>query len=215
MDTPPDLPDERPQRRREYSGAASTLGVAALVILSVGVAIWYFEFAGGSTSPVREAGYGVIALPDDANTTGRAPAAQEGRAAPNFQLRTIYDDTSTLLDFRGNYVVLNFWASWCGPCRTETPILQDFSVAHPDKNVVVVGINQQEQPGTARDFAEEFDVTYPMLLDRTGQVSDAYRVSSQLPVTIIIDPDGVVVRTHVGPVLRESDLEDLLEGHLF
>jgi thiol-disulfide isomerase/thioredoxin len=214
MDQQPGPPDERPWRRREYSGAASTLGVAALVILSVGLAIWYFEFAGGSTSPVREAGFGIVALPEDANPTGEAAVAREGRAAPNFRLRSIHNDEHTLLDFRGNYVVLNFWASWCGPCRTETPLLQDFHTGNASKNVIVVGINQQEDIRTARDFAEEFEVSYPVLLDLTGQVSEGYRVSTGLPVTVILDPDGVVLRVHYGPVTI-GDLEAMLEGHVF
>lgn len=210
----PGIPDERPQRRREYSGAASTLGAAALVILAVGVAIWYFEMGGGSRSASGEPGFGIVALPDEANSTDRAPAAEEGRAAPNFQLRTLDGDQNTLLDYRGQYVVLNFWASWCGPCQTETPFLQRFSETYADRGVVVVGVNQQETLAAARSFAEKFSVAYPLLLDTTGEVSDGYRVSSvTIPMTFLLDPDGVIVNVHRGPVL-EGDLEAMLEGHV-
>ena len=194
------LPDERPQRRREYSGLGSTLGLAALVILVVGIAIWWFEFrddgsAAGSSTP----GLGIIDLPEGLNPTGRAPAAREGRAAPNFKLQTPEGQTHTLDQYRGNYVHLNFWASWCGPCRGETP------------GVAVIGINQQEQPATARAFADEFGVSYPILLDTSGEVSNAYQFPG-LPATYFIDPTGVVERAYYGRITPEqlTDLEERL-----
>lgn len=206
------LPDERPQRRREYSGPGSTLGLAALVILVVGIAIWWFEFrddgsAAGSSTP----GLGIIDLPEGLNPTGRAPAAREGRAAPNFKLQTPEGQTHTLDQYRGNYVLLNFWASWCGPCRGETPDLQDFHAATESSGVAVIGINQQEQPATARAFADEFGVTYPILLDTSGEVSNAYQFPG-LPATYFIDPTGVVERVYYGRITPEqlTDLEERL-----
>ncbi len=213
MEERPEMPDERPQRRREYSGAGSTLGAAAVIILAVGVAIWYFEFAGGSTSSSTEAGYGIVALPDELNPTGEPAVAQEGRAAPNFTLATVEGEERSLVDFRGDYVLVNFWATWCPPCRAETPRLQNFYEDHRDQGIVIVGVNQQETPERAGGFAEDFGVTYPMLLDRTGEVSDGYRVSTQMPVSYLVDPDGVVVDVHLGEVLP-GDLEELLERHV-
>lgn len=214
MDERKDLPDERPQRRREYSGPWSTLGAAAVVILAVGVAIWYFEFAGGSTRVTQDAELGIVALPEGANSTGEAPVAEEGRAAPNFLLETIDGERRRLTDFRGEWVVVNFWASWCGPCATETPVLRDFHEEHADRGIVVVGVNQQEPLEQARNFAERYAVSYPMLLDWTGEVSDGYRVSTSLPVTVVVDPEGVVFLVHRGPVVA-GDLEAMLEGHVF
>jgi len=203
-----EFPDERPQRRREYSGAGSTLGVAALIIVAVGVAIWFFELrTGGTGVPAAEEGFGIIDLPAALNATGNAPAAAVGRAAPNFRLRSLDGGEATLAGFRGRYVLLNFWASWCGPCRAETPLLQSYTEEHPD-GMLVVGVNQQENESAARSFVEEFGVTYPQLLDPAGQVSSGYRLSRGLPISFLIDPEGVVVRIHIGQVKAEQ-LEEL------
>lgn len=199
------LPDERPWRRREYSGAGSTLGVAALIVLAVGMAVWYFELRGDAGLGMDDGGLGIIALPESLNPTGQPPVAEVGRAAPNFVLRTLDDELVTLSDFRGRPVVLNFWASWCGPCRQETPDLQRFSEAF--SGVHVIGVNQQEQPGQARSFAEEFAVTYPLPLDRTGAVSQGFRVNRGLPVTFFIDASGVIQAIHYSVVTSE-DLEE-------
>ncbi len=203
------LPDERPWRRREYSGAGSTLGVAVLIVLAVGLAVWYFELRGDPGLGTDDGGLGIVALSDELNPTDRAPVAEVGRAAPNFTLRTLDDEVITLSDFRGQPVVLNFWASWCGPCRQETPALQQFAEEHG--NVHVIGVNQQEQPRTAREFAEEFGVTYPLPLDRTGEVSQGFRVNRGLPVTFFIDANGVIQEIHYS-VVTEDDLREYAQG---
>jgi len=199
-------PDERPWRRREYSGPASTLGLAALIAIVVGVAIWYFEIAGGEGGDAADGTHGIVALADADNPTGEAPAAREGRAAPNFRLAGLDGAEHELTDYRGKTVVLNFWASWCGPCRDETPALQAFFEDASADGVVVVGVNQQEQESRARDFAEEFGVSYPVLLDSDGEVSNGYRVGRGLPVTFIIDGSGVIREIHLSSVERD-DLE--------
>ncbi|MGI8925656.1 MAG: TlpA family protein disulfide reductase [Tepidiformaceae bacterium] len=201
------LPDERPQRRREYSGAGSTLGVAALIVIAVGVAIWWFEVRGGDTPAGIDDGTGVIALDDTLNPTGRAPAAQPGRAAPNFLLRTPEGEPLRLDAFRGSYVLLNFWASWCNPCRGETPELQALAEAAATSagaKLVVAGVNQQETAGAARAFADQFGVTYPIVLDRSGSVSEAYRVGTGLPVSFLLSPDGVVLKVYPGRVTGQQ-----------
>lgn len=199
-------PDERPWRRREYSGPASTLGLAALIAVVVGVAIWYFEISGGGSGGSDDDTYGIAALAEGMNPTGEAAAAREGRAAPNFRLLGLDGAVHELTDFRGKTVVLNFWASWCGPCRDETPALQAFYEETSADGVVVLGVNQQEQESRARGFAEEFGVDYPVLLDSNGEVSTGYRVGRGLPVTFIIDATGVIREVHLSSVERE-DLE--------
>ncbi len=205
------LPDERPQRRREYSGPASTLGLAALVILVVGLGLWWFEFRQEPTAgtPTHGGTLGVIPLADELNPTGQPPAAREGRAAPDFRLLALDGDTRALHEFRGQYVLLNFWASWCGPCRGETPDLQDFYSRNLDRNITVIGVNQQEDEPTARKFTAQFGVNYPILLDRDGAVSQAYATGvGGLPVTYLIDPTGVVRRVYIGRITFEQ-LRDL------
>jgi len=203
--------DERPQRRREYSGASSTLGVAALIILAVGLAIWWFEFRGDAGNASSD-GYGVVGLPDDLNPTDRPPSSEVGRAAPDFVVASVGGGEERLSDYRGKWVLLNFWATWCGPCRQETPDLQRLQERRPD-TVVILGVNQQESMDTAGEFAGEYDLTYPLALDSSGQVSAAYRVSRSLPVSVLVDPTGVIREIHIGRI----DDEDLvnLEAEYF
>lgn len=197
------IPDERPQRRREYSGAPSTLGLAALLIVVVGVAVWWFELRGDGGG-LADDGHGVIDLPAGQNPTGRAPAADTGRAAPNFTLARIDESAAvSLTDYRGRWVLLNFWASWCGPCRGEAPDLQAFSERQAAK-AVVLGVNQQEPAHTARAFAADFGLDYPLVLDRRGEVSNAYRVGGGLPVTMLIDPTGVIRAIYPGRITMDQ-----------
>lgn len=201
------LPDERPQQRREYAGPGFTFGIAVLVVGVVGFAIWFLEVRGDGGGIEAEAGLGIVALADSLNPTGEAPAAEVGRAAPAFRLRTPDGPATELTEYRGRYVLLNFWASWCGPCRGETPALQAF-FERQSPGLVVVGVNQQEGAETAREFADGFGVTYPIVLDADGQVSGAYRVSTGLPVSFLIDPEGVIRGVHLG-ALTDEDLADL------
>ena len=201
------LPDERPQQRREYAGPGFTFGIAVLVVAVVGLGIWFLEIRGDGGGVEAEAGLGVVALTESLNPTGEAPAAEVGRAAPAFRLRSPDGSVAALTDYRGQYVLLNFWASWCGPCRGETPALQAF-FEQESPGLVVVGVNQQEGAETAREFADGFGVTYPIALDADGQVSSAYRVTTGLPVSFLIDPEGVIQGVHLG-ALTDQDLAEL------
>lgn len=201
------LPDERPQQRREYAGPGFTFGIAVLVVGVVGFGIWFLEIRGDGGGVEGEAGFGIVALAESLNPTGEAPAAEVGRPAPAFRLRTPDGPATELTDYRGQYVLLNFWASWCGPCRGETPALQAF-FERQSPGLVVVGVNQQEGAGTAREFADGFGVTYPIALDTDGQVSSAYRVSTGLPVSFLVDPEGVIRDVHLG-ALTDDDLAEL------
>ncbi|MCK9517469.1 MAG: TlpA family protein disulfide reductase [Dehalococcoidia bacterium] len=206
-------PDERPQRRREYSGALQTLGLAAAIVLVVGAAIWWFELRGAGGNQLQTEGFGVVELADELNPTGQQPASEVGRAAPNFRLRAVRNGEVSLADYRGNWVLLNFWAAWCPPCRQETPTLQAFANEHPE-GLVVLGVNQQEAASVARDFIDEYGVTYPTALDLTGEVSVAYRVSrGGLPASLLIDPEGVIREIHLGQI-REDDLAALAAEYL-
>lgn len=191
------IPEERPWRKREYSGASSTLGVAVLIVLAVGAAIWFFEFRGSNENSIADDGFGIIALDDALNPTGKPPAAEVGRAAPDFLLRSLDGGDTKLSDYRGKIVVVNIWASWCGPCKSEAPLLQEAHAANPE--VVILGVNQQETPAAAQKFVDDFELTFPMALDRTGEISKVYRAQGP-PLTVVIDAQGVIVRMLLGEV---------------
>lgn len=198
------LPDERPQRRREYSGPGSTLGLAALIVLVVAAGIWYFEFRDTGGSASSSSPYGIESLPDNLNPTGKSPAAREGRAAPNFRLASTGQGTAALTDYRGKWVLLNFWASWCPPCRDETPDLQSFYEHNGNRGLVILGVNQQERAEAASSFLQEFGVTYPAVLDADGEVSETYGVGRGLPITFLVSPSGVIEKVYFGRLSEDN-----------
>ena len=106
-------------------------------------------------------------------------------------------------------MVLNFWASWCPPCRIEMPDFEEMWQAMGDRGVVFLGISVSDTERDTRDFAETIGVTYPLGLDLTGQIPRAYRVTS-LPTTFVIDREGIEARRF--GVVNKGVLRILLEG---
>ena len=207
------LPDEQPQRRREYSGPFTTLGVAIVVILLVGLAFWFFELrTSGERNDLESDDFGVIAQEGDFDSKNKPSAASLDHLAPNFRLPTTSGEVIKLSDLRGQYVLLNFWASWCGPCRAEVRDLSELSVRFPEV-LTVLGINQQELPEIVIAFKSQFSVSYPLLLDFRGQVSSTYAVSTGLPVSLLIDPGGVIREIYWG-ALSEKQYEYLILTYL-
>lgn len=108
---------------------------------------------------------------------------------------------------RDKVVILDFWASWCGPCRMQAPILERVAQRHPD-DLVVLGINVGESPQTALRYATAEGLSYPILLDVDGEAQDLYAATT-LPTLVVIDRQGQV-RSLVRGVMRESALEDVI-----
>ncbi len=121
------------------------------------------------------------------------PELQLGAPAPDFHVTRFNGDTLRLSDLRGQVVVLNFWASWCPPCRREMPAFQDAWLAHRDDGVVFVGLATNDLEPDARAFAQHVGVTYPLGLDLDGTVADAYLVRV-MPTTYFIDRQGLLQR---------------------
>ena len=117
----------------------------------------------------------------------------EVEAAPPFDLTLFNQETLSLADLDGKVVVLNFWASWCPPCRFEMPDFEAAWKEYRDQGVVFVGVAVSDSEEDARSFAEETGVTYPIGLDGEGVTSVAYEVTS-LPTTVFIDREGRIVR---------------------
>src|SRR5215212_692427 len=106
---------------------------------------------------------------------------------------------ASLADYRGHVVVLNFWASWCDPCRAESPLLQRWHERLDKRGATVLGVDVQDVSGDARDFVAKYGLTYPMLRDGPGDVRDEYGILG-LPETFVIDPRGRVAAVARGPV---------------
>jgi thiol-disulfide isomerase/thioredoxin len=114
--------------------------------------------------------------------------------APDWSLKDLDGDVVSLSDFRGQTVVLNFWATWCGPCKTEIPTFSKFSNDNPD--IPVLGIAVDGTVNTLKRASKVLGISYPVLL-ADSQIKQEYKVSS-LPTTVVIDPEGKVKDVHVG-----------------
>lgn len=136
---------------------------------------------------------------------GDAAVAAVGGEAPDFTVELIEGGTFTLSESRGRPVVVNLWASWCAPCRTEIPDISAYADANPEVDVIGVAVRDVE--GDARAFADSIGASYPLALG-TPDVEDAYP-SIGLPATYVIDADGVVVEV-VNGVVDEEMLEQLV-----
>jgi cytochrome c biogenesis protein CcmG/thiol:disulfide interchange protein DsbE len=129
---------------------------------------------------------------------------QAGDRAPDFSLGTIDGATVHLADLDDQPVILNFWATWCPPCREELPMLE----AIGDDEVIVLAIAAREQPEKVAAFAADVELDLPMLLDQEGQVSEVYQVRG-LPTSLFVDRHGVVAARHIGPLDQAA-----LDGYL-
>jgi cytochrome c biogenesis protein CcmG/thiol:disulfide interchange protein DsbE len=141
----------------------------------------------------------------------RAP--QEGSPAPDIRLSTLDGEDVSLSDYRGKVVLLNFWATWCGPCREEMPLFEQAQQQYGTDNLVVLAVNVREGNGTVRSFVERFALTYPILMDERGSVAGRYHVRS-FPTTYFIGRDGSVEGRRVGAYTRQilfGRLDQLLD----
>lgn len=149
---------------------------------------------------------------------GRAPAQRRAadlptapaidHPAPEFTLLLLDGSSASLSQWRGQPVVLNFWASWCAPCRAEMPELQRAHEHQQDAGLVVLGINQGEDAATVSAYRQQLGLTFPALLDRRAGVSEQYLVKS-LPTTFFIDRNGVIRGQFIGPMSDAVLVEQL------
>lgn len=171
-------------RERLYAGAG------ALIALTLVAAIWIL--------------------------TGREPGIQSAemgevnRPAPTFSLPALEGGMVDLASYRGQVVVLNFWATWCEPCKREMPALQAAYQEYGDEGLAIIGVNltddEQLQGNSEEDvraFLSQFNVTYPTALDSDGEVTNAYRVFP-LPTSFFIDAQGQIRYVHVGELTYDD-----------
>jgi cytochrome c biogenesis protein CcmG/thiol:disulfide interchange protein DsbE len=177
------------------------LGIA-VVLIGVGALIGLLVYG------VKATGRGQTL--DDAIAHGRRPVA------PAVSLPRLEGGAkAALADYRGTVVVLNYWASWCTPCRQESPLLERWQRRLAKRGGTVVGIDSLDVTADARAFVREFGLTYPMLRDRDGETQRRFGVSGY-PETLIVDRDGRIAALQRGPVddafLRRSVLPLLAEA---
>ena len=122
---------------------------------------------------------------------------QVGKPAPDFQLSNLEGQPISLSDFRGKPVLLNFWATWCGPCVFEMPFIQGIFEESSDTGLVILAVNIGETPSTVRDFIQAGNFSFPVLLDTSQDVALEYNVRG-IPTTFLIDKNGIIQVIKVG-----------------
>jgi peroxiredoxin len=134
-----------------------------------------------------------------------AAGSMAGQQAPDFALKSSTGENMRLSEYRGDVVMINFWATWCGPCQQEMPHLDALYSRYQRVGFNLLGVNVDVDTGRAMDMIEDLGVNFPVLFDPRGEVSKLYGVSS-MPFTIIVDREGTVRYVHDG---YESGYEDM------
>jgi cytochrome c biogenesis protein CcmG/thiol:disulfide interchange protein DsbE len=129
--------------------------------------------------------------------TGRSGFVKVGKPAPEFIMSTFDGDLFVLREHLGQPIVINFWASWCVPCRVEAPELERTWRAYRDRGVMFVGVDIQDAERDPLAYIREFDITYPNGPDLDGKITVDYGVAG-IPVTYFVDKDGIIARRFVG-----------------
>lgn len=190
---------------KEKNGRSSLLLIAGVFLIGLAAALLFF---GGDLFNKTES----AALPQIAESGGGRDLAgiQEiGAPAYNFTLPDLDNNAITLNDLQGHPVILNFWATWCAPCRIEMPEFQTVYENHPDGNIAIVAVNLDEPADrVTKFFRDDLGLTFTALLDDGGVIADQYGVFTY-PTTYFINAEGVVTAVHRGS-LTEKYIEDYL-----
>jgi len=183
-------------------GTAAIVGISSLALWQAGV---LFRSPNEDVALTDDAGQTVVleiraadASIQTPDAVGLAVGVGEGKLAPDFEVSTLTGERVRLSDFRGRAVFLNFWASWCGPCRVEMPDIQALLDDHAADGLVVLALNNGEPFKPANQFVDDLGLRFTAIgLDPSRQVIDRYRVRA-MPTSIFIDPDGVITKIHAG-----------------
>jgi peroxiredoxin len=139
-----------------------------------------------------------VSLAHGADSTGKEPTGSLRKAAPDFALTNLSGQTVRLSDFKGKIVLLDFWATWCPPCRMEIPNFVQLQKQYADRGFTVLGIAlDDEGAAVVKPLAQKLGVNYPLVIGNT-QVAEAYGGIQALPTTFLIGRDGAILKTFVG-----------------
>ena len=197
---------------------------AAVLVLGVGVlALWQAGviFDDGSASITDTSGRTVDLEPADASITtpdvpGREVGLREGDVAPDFEFSSFEGERLRLSDFRGRPVFVNFWATWCGPCRAELPAMEVLLRDHAADNLAVLGINNGERIATAERFLQRLDVKLTAYAyDPEAAIAERYSILG-MPTSFFVDAEGVITgvyATALSPKLMEEAVAEAIAGY--
>jgi peroxiredoxin len=181
-------------RKNRFSGFRFKDLLAGLFIgLGIGLA-WFFGFGPGKE---------ILMEWFSGEQSSVLLAPEKNQMVTDFSLTELSGSEIRLEDLKGKLIVLNFWASWCVPCREEMPLLEKYFQQYPD-GLQIVAVNDGETEAVVRAFADELDLTFPILLDPKSEISRQYNVLG-LPSTFFIDEEGIIKFQHTG-ILTEDQL---------
>lgn len=189
------------------------LGVALVFVLFAedlfGQRLFGGEEAAGEQTALEQVTVteGTAVVAQESGTSGMPEA---GQAAPNFTLADLEGNEVSLAEFRGQPVIINFWATWCGPCRIEMPELQQAYEERQEEGLAILAVNMEESPDMVRRFFyDDLRLTFTPLLDENGEVANRYGIFN-LPTTYFVDPEGTIAAVHRGP-LTGGQIDGYLE----
>jgi peroxiredoxin len=152
----------------------------------------------------------LVAMPGFFAGSSLASSGLTGQEAPDFVLKSASGTNMRLSEYRGKVVMINFWATWCGPCRQEMPLLDDLYTRYERVGFSLLGVNIDDDSSRAMQMAEELGVSFPVLFDERKEVSKLYQVEA-MPVTVLVDREGKVRHVHLGykPGYEEKYLTEI------
>ena len=143
-------------------------------------------------------------------TGGSEPIATVGEAAPNFELQNLDGQSISLSSLKGKPVLVNFWATWCGPCVSEMPYIQEIHEDWSDSGLMVLAINWGESASEVEQFLQAHNLSLPVLLDTKNVVAPKYGIR-YIPTTFFIDKDGIVRNKVIGAFPSKAAIESRLD----
>jgi peroxiredoxin len=189
---------------RKLTPARWLAGAAVCVALALFALPWLLGRT-AATSP--------SVVPDESATAGIC-ASKKAEAKLNFMVKDMNGGDVKLADYKGKVILLNYWATWCGPCKVEIPDLIALQDQYRDKGFVVLGVSQDDDPATLRGFAGSWKMNYPVLVGRDKpDLLDAQGPLWGLPTSYLIGRDGTICTKHLGPATKtelEREIKALL-----
>lgn len=184
------------------SGRAFKIGI----VVTLALVLCAFIALGGSAFYYLTQAHTAAAVEMNA---APVPAPRVGALAPDFTLNDVNNKPVQLASLRGNIVIVNFWATWCGPCRAELGALEKTRAQYAERKVIILGINQEEYVDSVRGYADLYHLNFTMLLDLRAEVGRAYKVNG-LPTTYFVDRQGLIQHIEIGGPMTEAFLQSQL-----
>ncbi|RFU69281.1 TlpA family protein disulfide reductase [Peribacillus saganii] len=176
--------------------------IVTIAVLVIAVAIILVNLSKPKIT-VRENDHSRLTNKETQITTS---SVDQGVPAPDFELTLLDGETVKLSDYKGKTVILNFWATWCPPCKAEMPHMQNFYKKNINRDVTILAVNltnQDKGEKVIENFVKDYRLTFPIPLDENGEVGQMYQAIT-IPTSYIINKDGVITKKVVGPMDEET-----------